>query len=415
MLEDGETRKTKDQGIASPEVKHQTNFVKLKFTDPQLAETTEAYIAESLIHGLNRIKYWSARLSDIPLSADTSTKEQIASRLHQARAIMKHLDNNVRDLQPCLAKDGSITFLPMDIIETPENMKAAQEKALASGWISPNYIEISISSMDELQGIIGSKIHDVTHDVRNVLTATIGFLQLVQRDKAPNPHFIDRINQSIEQLDESVEQQVATIAETFEFPKQFLSIRQIKQAFERYAIPVLTSQEYSLQNCSLEIGEYVPEEVKVEWSRQWAGGLFTNLAQNAARAYEALKLTDHEAADPWVRVRIGVSPDNQNLEIAFENNGTRCPPGIIEQGFIRASDLKVHGYGGSERVRKLIRSTGSAMRRYAAIMKDYYKGGLRAENITEAQGQIIGTRIVVSVPLTPESQRLIQNRELVFA
>ena len=222
---------------------------------------------------------------------------------------------------------------------------------------------------------VGEHTAQVSHDMRNPLTAVVGNVELAREELSEEAPNIESLKESFEQIEvgvtyllsmvERITRQARPVGAE---PERVLVLRDL--VFDARAL-----SSHRLANAEVVVD--VPEEIKVSGRQTDLVQVFMNLLSNAADALE-------DAEERWMKVSAVLM--GAQVSIRFADAGTRPPPAIADRMFRSAMTTRAHAQG-----------TGLGLRICARIVEEH--GGRIFLDPNEAT-----TTIVLILPATIQEE-----------
>lgn len=231
-----------------------------------------------------------------------------------------------------------------------------------------------LSRRGELDGMM--------HDVRNPLTYVDGNFQIVQRhpDRYPSiaPQIVDHLKRLATMVDECVN----------ELPED-LSVKELGRMSYEHARGLVGLQEGPeafeiLSHMDEQIGGETTVRFSPSVLKRIVENLITN-SQNALRGRPGERIFSMSAT---------LSDNKEYAEFRFDDNGPGYQQTIVENGFVKAADMGIHGYASKD-----VLSEGTGMSATAVkIAKKFHGQFLPAQRIRRDGTMLPGARTILRLP-----------------
>lgn len=235
-------------------------------------------------------------------------------------------------------------------------------------------------------------LKDVIHDVANEINPVKGISELILMKK-PYNNPLQTIAEQFPEIKRTIEQQLDSIKKGARFEKEEIQTDELQKKFEYAFMKYFLSAFGKIGQLQQEIKlQDIPKGYSVKWSNFWMDALISNIAQNSIRAFQAKK---ERGLDNGQEKKFTVSAKIKDgfLEIAFEDNAIGYSMEKDNNGSLYTIDT---GYGTDK-----VTSTGTAMKRHAAILEKYYNGKIIPSNRKNETGDVLGAITTVRIPLVP--------------
>ncbi|HBL52422.1 MAG TPA: hypothetical protein DDZ05_04365 [Candidatus Blackburnbacteria bacterium] len=234
---------------------------------------------------------------------------------------------------------------------------------------------------------------DLRHDLKNAMCTLLPRVQMARRginiDIA-----LENINYSFNKVGELTESATSLIEKSY--PKEKLSTSDVAAALKE-CLKKNNPAEKSLSISVIESEE--SQDSIVIWSQSWISRLAANIAQNTLKAYDARdELSPEKAKGPRILLASMRTTKSENgarcLRIEVDNRAIKMPDEIIKNGFQRGLSF----WPGSS-----LSGEGRGMASDSKTLQEQYGGTIKAENIANQAGEIIGARIIIEVPIVKDA------------
>lgn len=373
-------------------------FIRLNIDSSEVQSRPETEIAQTIVRSFNIIKYWSL-LRSMNLLSEAIDEQQIKTLAEEVGSINKSLDFAHKVLVVYDGLTDAKSFTENDEKLVKDFQQTLQAPELKKFYLSEDgqqeFLDVDIKNLGELQSTLKNKFLEIIHDIANPSTNISGHVQLMQI--SPKKFYKESrevVNNNIERLSQVIDEHARSLMDEFEFKKQDLSVEQLKELFKKYVSPRFNAAKKQLGEIEffMNIDGKLEVDSLVEWSETRSVGLFDNLARNALRSFEA-KDMEKQDYNKKVRMEFDFSEDGKFLEIRFLNNGKEIPSAIIEKGFRKAREEKIHGYDREGKVS----STGVGMGYEAMVLEDHFGGTIIPSNIEK--GGETWAQVAIRLPL----------------
>jgi hypothetical protein len=352
----------------------------------------------------------------------------------------KLLETSVNHLDKLREEINFHNKLMKDVDESEINAtKSTPEEIKAASPATNKAVIIQIDNPAEI--LFLSQYFDLFHhDLGTPLTSVKGFLQWAERQEQKgndSSNSINYINNELKKLNETLEE--AKELTKFRFPIDILSAEQndaeqnnadknIIEVVARNFRANLLSKIPSIKT-EINLSKEFFEDNRPVWSYIWLAVTLKNMAQNADRAYRARdemwdkdeikkhwpkekdRLVDVNASviskdeitelKQKVHERYQFDPNKSYMALAIEDRATGFSDSsdghnIARDGYRRGKG----GYGDTEVTKE---STATAMALISQISFERYGVIIVPENVYDNDGNIIGAKQTIYIPLAEES------------
>lgn len=253
--------------------------------------------------------------------------------------------------------------------------------------------------------ILNTKLKGILHDFSEPFTSWEGALDVQQRsgDTQYTRTELDTLaSETVTALKEKLDR--ATEILVNRYPTELLTARRMADMLGHYRT-ALAAQEVALI-----LPDSLPDDAgSVRWHSGLLEDLMDNIAQNTVKTYRSQRykdkvdaaLEDEDAPFPVRELKVNFvkgqdETGRQVLDVQFDDQGPGFLPDdpILQLGF----QSGLSRFAGDARVG----GTGEGMAYHAFLLaQKAYDGRLIPQNIVDINGQVVGARITVRLPLAP--------------
>ncbi len=265
---------------------------------------------------------------------------------------------------------------------------------------------------------VGSKIaaeavedmfYSFVHDAFNPVAAAKLNNQLAQRSLGREPLDLTRTQVLLEREIKCLGSAYRVIEEMSEgletiFTAFPVATSEILKAVEEeaanqvgYSNPVERSGQFRINVDSQNVGGEALQQV-ISWNPYWVKQLFKNIVGNAIKAHEVGRDTIHLSTKMLPASRRQKAP---MLELTIDDDGHGFNPEYLTEGNGRFVRFGRHGgwkNPGQE-------TTGVGMYAQQRILETIFGGTMHIENRLSEGGEILGSRIVIGIPIAPSGSQ----------
>ncbi len=250
----------------------------------------------------------------------------------------------------------------------------------------PPATTIAKESPEEIS-VLQKNLGGILHDIGNPLSVTNQYSLI-----ATEAHTNNETDFNYQEATSSILRSFARMSQAIENGNNILNKKYSKEplmATDLYA--ELQKYFYSTRpalNITIQKPSDIPD-VTTQWSPAWLGQLTDNIIQNTQKAYRAAGEMGKPIDKPTLAISFQ-SEDPHHIDILYDDNGTGFPPDIVEGGF---KSGRTQWEGG-------VKGTGTGMAFHADTLEKQYGGKLIPTNRIDANGTILGGRLIVRLPIT---------------
>ncbi len=246
---------------------------------------------------------------------------------------------------------------------------------------NPPTTTIVKESSEEIH-VLQKELDGILHDIGNPFGAILGFSTFAIED-APNfdyEKFTPIIQNAFTRISHAIENGNNILNKTY--PKEPLTAENLRYYLYKRGSP---------SDLTIKVpkaGEYPEIPGATQWSPAWLEQLTDNIIQNTQKAYRAAGEMGKPIDKPTLAISFQ-SEDPHHIDILYDDNGTGFPQDIVEGGF---KSGRTQWEGG-------VQGTGTGMAFHADTLEKEYGGKLIPTNRIDANGTILGGRLIVRLPI----------------
>lgn len=266
--------------------------------------------------------------------------------------------------------------------ETPTRQEIEQLalKLSISPWPTEAVSEIAIASPAQVAELETRQpiVNTVLHDIKSPITILLGGLWFTS-NVGPEPEFLEKIDSAISKLRYNAKYCLNLLENPY--PQKTLRadvfIKELEKQLSGYSTKMSSTSS--------------PEAIAAgfTWANEWAESLAYNLAQNIDKSYQSRSDTSADK-QAFVDSKIVEEDGRKFILISVEDRGTGLP-------------VDFTGFRPGYTSWKGAKGTGVGMYSHLKALEDHYQGKLTVENVLDQDGNVIGAKVSLILPVKTES------------
>ncbi|MBI3282897.1 HAMP domain-containing histidine kinase [Candidatus Curtissbacteria bacterium] len=298
---------------------------------------------------------------------------------------MKAINQKINDWLKLSDKMAGVIYPLIEEGEIADEVEENEVKDLAKryqleNWPAEEVVRIPISTEDQIEELMArlSVAGVVHHDTRSPIHLIKGYLDLIE-EEGPEEIFLNEVSSGSTRLLSDTEYCLRLLENPY--LKEEINIGRFVSGLNTKFMAAGIKPSVSF------VG--VDENTKVQWSKGWLESLSSNLANNTKKAYRSKNIEKGGVA--YIDVSSITDDEGQKfVEVSVEDRGPGFPDDFT--GF-----KKRYTKWGRDLVQKA--SSGLGMYNQLISLEQHYGGKLIPENVKDDEGNVIGARIRVRLPL----------------